>query len=146
VVGIENHLQHYGVKGMHWGQRKSADEPSAPTSVELKAKPGGLVKATGGKNHPAHEDALRVAEARQKARKSSTDALSNKELQDLVTRMNMEQQYNRLVKTDPRAASDFSKFMKQTKMAGKTIQQVNAFLKTPAGKAAKALVKAKLAS
>ena len=73
---VEDFLQHFGVKGMKWGvrRRRGAD---------------GLVeKSTDVKNAEA---------ARAKVgRKGDTKALSNKELQDLVTRMNLEQQFSNL--------------------------------------------------
>lgn len=138
-----NFLQQYGVKGMHWGIRRSSTD-SGPKDVEIRAKPGRLVKAKGGQQHSAHEDALRVAISRQKARKSSTDSLSNKELQDLVSRMNLEQQYSRLIATDPRAKSDLEQFLRKAQVVHKTISEVNKFLDTPAGKVAKAALKAKL--
>lgn len=67
----ENFLQHYGVLGMKWGKRK-------------------------GPRHPASDDALRAVEARMKAKNSGLQSLSNKEIQDLVSRMKLEQQYKQL--------------------------------------------------
>lgn len=87
----ETVLAHYGVKGMKWGKRKSE-----PTSVTTTAVPGKRVKAKGGTLQPASDDAVRAAASKQRAKKSTTDSLSNKELQELVTRMNLEQQYARL--------------------------------------------------
>jgi len=87
----ETVLQHYGVKGMKWGKRKSV-----ATSVTTTATPGKRVKATGGTLQPASEDAIKTAATKQRAKKSTTDSLSTKELQELVTRMNLEQQYERL--------------------------------------------------
>lgn len=139
-----NALGHFGVKGMHWGVRRSEMNTGAATPVSVKARPGKLVKTGGGKNHPAHEDALRVAESRQKARKSTTDALSNRELQDLVSRMNLEQQYSTLIAKNPRAGADVQKFIKKTMAAGKTVNDVHNFLNSPAGKLAKTALKAKL--
>lgn len=72
VVG--DFLEHYGVKGMKWGQvrtRAQIDSDSA--------------------------DVAAVKEAKTKIKSNrTTDVLSNKELQNVVTRMNLEQQYNRL--------------------------------------------------
>lgn len=89
-----NTMSHYGVKGMRWGYRGTKD--SSPVGVSLTQVPGKRVKATGGQNAPASDDAKRAATLKQTAKKSSTDSLSNKELQDLVQRMNLEQQYARL--------------------------------------------------
>lgn len=87
-------LMHYGVPGMRWGYRKT----EGPSGVTLKVVDGKRVKATGGKGETPSEDAKRTAEQRQKARKSSTDSLSNNELKQLVERMQLEANYDRLVK------------------------------------------------
>lgn len=87
---LQSELQHYGVKGMKWGVRKR-ERPSFPPS----------------------DDAVKVNESRNKARVSSTDALSTKELQQLVNRMNLEQQYARLSTPQKSAGSKFvSRMMK----------------------------------
>lgn len=90
-------LEHYGVKGMKWGVRK---RDKTPTAVVLKERPGKRVKAKGGKYQPPSEDAKVAATYKQQAKRSSTDSLSNKELQALVNRMNLEEQYNRLANSD----------------------------------------------
>lgn len=69
-------LSHYGIKGMRWGvrRRRGAD---------------GLVEKSA--------DTQNAEKARAKVgKKGNTDALSNKELQDLVTRMNLERQFSTL--------------------------------------------------
>lgn len=70
---IEEILEHYGVKGMKWGKRKSRQ------------------------TEPNHPDSQHVTDIhmRVKAQKT-TRPISNKELQDAITRMNLEQQYSRL--------------------------------------------------
>jgi hypothetical protein len=64
--------------------------------VTVTAKPGKKAKATGGKGLEASPDAQRVVGFKRTARASTTDSLSTKDLQELVTRMNLEQQYARL--------------------------------------------------
>src|SRR6478609_8651527 len=85
-----NDLAHFGVLGMKWGRSKGAQ------AVAVKATPGRRVSAKGGKRQSASEDAIAAAIAKQKARKSTTDSLTTKELQNLVTRMNLEKQYSTL--------------------------------------------------
>lgn len=140
----KNFLEHFGVKGMKWGVRNSEMGGGSSSAVAVSAKPGKMVKTTGGKHHAPHEDAVKVAISKQKARKSSTDSLSNRELQDLVNRLNMEQQYSRLIATHPGSSSDVQKFLKKAQVVGKTVNDVHTFLNSPAGKVAKAALKAKL--
>lgn len=114
----EQFLEHYGVKGMKWGVRKESSgsggsggrvaewnaKRKAPTDVQTTQKPGQFVRSTGGRNQSASSDAVVAQTYRQKARASTTDALSNKELQDLVQRMNLESQYTQLIlKNDRRS-------------------------------------------
>ena len=54
------------------------------------------MKVTGGQNQPAHKDAVEAAKLKRKAKKSTTDSLSNDELKTLVNRMNLEQQLSSL--------------------------------------------------
>jgi ribosomal protein S18 acetylase RimI-like enzyme/2'-5' RNA ligase len=94
-------LEHYGVKGMHWGKKKGA----AP-----------------GSGHPASSDATKAADAAHIVKKSGVKALSNDQLKDLVTRMDLEQ---KLVKLQPASkATKVRKAVTSTLQAfGK--QQVN---------------------
>jgi hypothetical protein len=104
--GIE--IQHYGLKGMRWGVRR--DNPSGggggSTPVTAKIKPGGgIVKVKGGGGRLPSEDALNAASYKQRAAKSTVSSLDNKELQALVTRLNLEQQYSKLtVETKTKSA------------------------------------------
>ena len=73
---VEGILAHFGVKGMRWGVRRSRSQ------------------LEGGSDD--HKNAV---SARAKAKKGGTKSLSNKELQDLITRMNLEKQYTTVVPT-----------------------------------------------
>jgi len=103
-------IQHFGVKGMRWGVRKS--EPSGPSAVEVGTPAGRRVQTRGGERHTASDDAVRAAVSARKARKSTVDSLSNKELQDLVQRLNLEQQLERL--RPKRPSEQVLKFLSET--------------------------------
>lgn len=70
----EEFLAHYGVPGMKWGKRnnKSANK------------------------EPASSDAKKTAELIGRKKTSGTSALSNKELQTVIQRKQLEQQYAQL--------------------------------------------------
>lgn len=112
-----NFLAHYGVKGMKWGQKKAARE-------EKKAQ---------AKYERSSEDARAAESARTKMKTSSVDSLSNKELQTLVTRMNLEQQLSGLQeKTKVKSAG--RKFVEDI-ARDQARQSVSGALKNTVGKA-----------
>jgi 2'-5' RNA ligase len=65
---IGNDLAHHGIKGMRWGVRRSKQELAVS------------------------DDSAKAAAAKTKAKEQGPQALSNKEMRDLVTRMQLEQQ------------------------------------------------------
>ena len=91
-------LEHYGVKGMRWGQRKSSSprEVTAESVVKSGLRSKTKVKAKGGQAHPATDDAIKAAVQKQKLKKSGAAALSNKELSELRDRLQLEQQVTQL--------------------------------------------------
>lgn len=73
----DEELTHYGVVGMKWGKRKN----------------------------PASADASRSASVRTAVKKQGLHTVSNKDLQDAITRMNLEQNFKRLKVNDQSAAT-----------------------------------------
>lgn len=96
---VDDFLEHYGVKGMRWGVRRRRGVGSdGPEGVTVNVKKGhGVVETSGGHHHEVSAEAVRAAAVRQVAAKSSTSALTNKDLQDAVNRMNLEKNYNKLM-------------------------------------------------
>ena len=123
---LEEVLAHHGIRGMKWGVRK---------------RRGSDGKVSGGSTStPPHvsEDAMLARTAHETVKKhGSTDPLSNKDLQHLVNRINLEQQYNKLT-TQP------SKVNKGAKIAGSILANVGKQLAAEIvkGHATKALAKA----
>lgn len=75
-------LTHYGVRGMRWGKRKSASTSSAPSKSKAKA--------------PEHDDSKRTTDLLAKAKGTKGRALSNKELEEVLNRLNLEKRLSDL--------------------------------------------------
>lgn len=85
-------LEHYGVKGMHWGvRREGAVTTQTHLDTGLRRRQTKVV-AKGGESHDAHPDAVKAAVAKQKIKKSGSAALSTQELRDLANRLQVENQ------------------------------------------------------
>lgn len=86
----DNFLAHYGVKGMKWGVRRKLKDRASKSAAKAKKDIKEEFK------RPVSSDAKGTNSSKSRAKSHGTDALSNKELKDLVTRMNLEQQYSQL--------------------------------------------------
>jgi hypothetical protein len=78
TVTVEDVLAHHGIKGQKWGVRRA-----------LRSR-GQRVRET------ASPDAKAAGDAYAKLKKGGIHTLSNAELQSIVNRMNLEQQYVRI--------------------------------------------------
>lgn len=87
--GLDKVLAHHGIKGMKWGVRRSAVELKGARQEKKAAK-------EADKARPTSDDAARAGKNARIARNAGLSKLSNSELQHLVNRMNLEQQYSRL--------------------------------------------------
>lgn len=89
IEAVEKVLKHHGVKGMRWGVRK--DDGASSSSVRRVL---GFKKAkTAVEPVKLSEDHVKAAVARSK----HPSELNNDELKGLIDRMNLEQQYSKLV-------------------------------------------------
>lgn len=128
IMGDGVDISHYGVKGMHWGVRKGDSGG------------GGSAPAVSAPRPRMSEDAKAVEKAFGKIDRGGTDALSNHELQNVVTRLNLEQQFTRLSTPGTAQANSVNQGHQAVKTMlgiGKTVNDVHKFMKSPAGKALK---------
>ena len=107
---VDEVFAHFGIKGMHWGVRRSR------TQID------------------ASDDHNNAAAAKQKAKKGGTKALSNKELQDLVNRMNLEQQLSRLSENQPSKFKKGKNAVQTILGVAKTAQEIHSVVNSPLGK------------
>lgn len=101
---VEDVLQHFGVKGMRWGVRRK----------------------TGSVDKSPSDDAASASRAKMKIRKGGIETLSNKELQSLVTRMNLEQQFSRMSQDQISKGANTVRNLLST---AKTLQEAYSFAK-----------------
>ena len=99
---LEKFFAHYGVVGMKWGVRKKRGTPSAD------------------------------AERHKALRKKSIDELSDKELKEVVNRLNMQTNFNRM---NPSKVKRGQAALAGLLAIGATVNAAIAFSKSPAGQA-----------
>lgn len=129
----EDILKHFGIKGMRWGIRR--DNPGATTS--------GGGSHVGNVTNLVSEDHARAAAVTSKIRTGGTKTVSNKELQDVITRMNLEQQYSRLHSQKTSTLESGHARVKKILGFANTAKQIHEFVNSPLGKAVKLAMAAK---
>lgn len=118
---MPNELQHYGIPGMKWGKRKDKTGSSSSKTSEVS------------------DDAKRANDARTKAKTKGVQSLSNKELQDVVTRDNLMRQYNQLT---PAKKSTGQKVYDGLKTTVKYANEAYGMYNSPAGRMLRETLKA----
>jgi hypothetical protein len=114
-MNFEEFLQHYGTKGMKWGVRKGKVPKQGPS-----------------------DDAKRAHKSFVKATVSGPQALSNKELNALNQRLNLEQNYQKLSYNPGPAKKIIDAIFK----TGKQVNDAVEFANSPSGRAMQAAIKA----
>lgn len=94
-------LEHYGIKGMRWGVRR--------TDAQL-ARAGGETSGSKSDDSSSNASTAKAPNSKTKTKGVDPNDLTDKELQQVVNRINMEQQYSRLT-TSPTAMQRGAKFM-----------------------------------
>lgn len=133
---LDDVLEHYGIKGMKWGVRRTREELARARGERIKkgksVTPTKAAKKAKRKDTQSSEDAQAARNAKKKANESGVKALSNDELQLLNQRMQLEQQYSNL-RDKGSLTYRGEQAVKSTLSLGKTVNDVVAFSKTPLG-------------
>ena len=88
-------IEHYGIKGMKWGKRRTDAE---------------LARARGDKKGDKKGDAPKAVVGKTKTSGKKASEMSDANLKKVLNRMNMEQQYNKLTAPPPSIAKKTTKF------------------------------------
>lgn len=129
TVELDDILEHYGIKGMKWGVRRTDAQLARARGKKFKETPKNMQS----------KDAKKAKSVKEKVKTQGIDALSNDELQELTRRINLESNYNRL--SEPTKKKGKSK-VKQIQKAAATVQAAKTFAKSPAGQAIAAAITA----
>lgn len=139
---VDEFLEHFGRKGMRWGQHifsrgsgsSSSSGDSAGTGDSASSKSSssstGINSVQDLKNLSDSQQAHAVA---LKAKKGGVASLSNQEVQILVNRLNLEAQYAKFKQQNSKLARG-REFTNRQLKTGKTINDMIQFANSPAGK------------
>lgn len=118
---MSEYISHFGIKGMKWGVRRYQSED-------------GSLTPEGRKRYGRSEDSEKVREFRKKP----VEAMSNQELQTVITRMNLERQYRDLRSSEINSGK---KKAKEILDYANTASQFYNLYNSPMGKATKSVIK-----
>lgn len=131
-AGSHNHndgllVKHFGVKGMHWGVRKGQTSSGSAAPRDHRS-----------------EDSATVQKHLATIGQHGVKALSNKELQEVVTRLNLHQQYSNLTGGNAKNKSSIDKghdVAKKLLAVHKTVSGIHKVYNSPEMKAVRAGLK-----
>lgn len=113
TLDYDSILEHYGIKGMKWGVRRSKKQIARDNAR----------RAEEGKQVTLSKDAKAADKAARKAVKKGVSSLSNEELKVLNERLNLERNFERLT-SDPQDAAQVSAGRKAANFIAKETGQV----------------------
>lgn len=100
MTELKDVLSHYGIKGMHWGVRRSvgSDGLVEKSESEKKASKSGSGDSSSSSSGESSADHTRAAQALAKANEKGQHSLSNEELSQLTKRLQAEKQFVQLTR------------------------------------------------
>lgn len=110
----EDELYHHGVKGMKWGVRRTKAQLGYKTTSGKKKKSNSLIKSYVNKRKTAKQKKVAAEKAKQEAanaKKRSISEMSDAELRERISRLQMEKQYKELLQTSKPQTSRGKKFV-----------------------------------
>lgn len=118
---VDDILEHFGTKGMHWGVRRARAADGRVRGPSRSTR-GGI-----------SADAAKAKESHSTIKTHGVAALSNQDLQHLVSRMNLEQQYTRLTtsNTNQNKVKKGYSAIKAVLGVAKTVQEVHSVANSP---------------
>jgi hypothetical protein len=138
----EKFLEHFGIRGMKWGIRRPRGPEGTVSSLPGVKGVGTETQSTGGSHgggghstsNTTHTptDFEQAKAIKLKAQRQGLKSLSNTEVQLLVTRMNLERQFDQNT-AKPSNIQRGREFVKEQMKTGKTINEMIAFANSPAG-------------
>lgn len=103
----EDELYHYGVKGQKWGVRRTKAQLGYKTTSSKKKKANSFIKSYVNKRKTAKKKKV----AAEKTKKQSISEMSDAELRERISRLQMEKQYKDLLQTSKPQTFNGKKFV-----------------------------------
>lgn len=103
----EDELYHYGVKGQKWGVRRTKAQLGYKTTSSKNKKANSFIKSYVNKRKTSKKKKV----ADEKTKKKSISEMSDAELRERISRLQMEKQYKDLLQTSKPQTFNGKKFV-----------------------------------
>lgn len=104
TMDFDDFLEHYGVKGMKWGVRRTPEQLGRARAARKARKAEAKAQKKADQSRAPSKDAVEAATYRRVAKNAGTSSLSNQELDALLKRMKLETRYVEALGDDRKSA------------------------------------------
>lgn len=94
-LSVIEYLEHFGVKGMHWGEHLKSAKSATAGSTELAKNVAAFRKSKVGASNQTKKDASAKVD-----KAGGLHNISDKELKTMLARLNLEKQYSTMIHED----------------------------------------------